>query len=72
MDEFVAWVIENKAWLFSGVGVVVIAWVVRLILGKTYASSAQTIRSSDSSTNVQAGRDVRIGTIKKGNDVEEE
>jgi len=71
LEEFVAWVIDNKQWLFSGVGLVVVAWVGRLIFKKRYASSTQTIRSGDSSTNVQAGRDVNIGTKKKGNDVEE-
>lgn len=70
MEDFVAWVIDNKEWLFSGVGVVVVAGVVRLILKKTYASSTQTIRSGDRSTNVLVGRDVSIGTKKKGNDVE--
>lgn len=72
MEDFVAWVIYNKEWLFSGVGLVVVAWVGRLIFKKTYASSTKTIRSGDGSTNVQAGRDVSIGTKKKVNDVEEE
>jgi len=70
LEKFVAWVIDNKEWLFSGVGVVVVVWVGRLIFKKTFASSTQTIRSGDSSTNVQAGRDVNIATKKKGNDVE--
>lgn len=69
--EFVDWVVDNKQWLFSGVGIVVVAWVLRLILKKRYASSIQTIRSGDTSTNVQAGRDVRIWT-KQRNDVEDE
>lgn len=72
MEDFFAWIIDNKEWLFSGVGLVVVAWVGRLIFKKTCVSSKQTIRSGDSSTNVQAGRDVSIGTKKKGNDVEEE
>ncbi len=70
MEDFVTWVIENKKWLFSGVGVVVFVWVGRLIFKKASVSSTQTIRSGDSSTNVQAGRDVNIATKKKGNDVE--
>jgi hypothetical protein len=70
LKEFVAWVVDNKQWLFSGAGFVVIAWVGRLIFKKTYPSSTQTISSGDSSTNVQAGRDVNIATKKKGNDVE--
>lgn len=69
MEDFVAWVIDNKEWLFSGVGLVVVAWVGRLIFRRTYASSTQTVRSGDSSTNVQAGRDVNIATKKMGNDV---
>jgi len=72
LDEFAAWVIDNKQWLFSGVGVVVVALMGRLIFKKRYASSTQTIRSGDSSTNVQAGRDVNIGTEQKRSDVEEE
>lgn len=70
MERILAWVIDNKEWLFSGVGLVVVAWVVRLIFKKTYASSTQTIRSGDSSTSIQAGRDIYIGIKKKKNDVE--
>ncbi|WP_353254247.1 hypothetical protein [Salinisphaera sp. PC39] len=70
MENVFAWVIDNKEWLFSGVGLAVVAWVGRLIFKKTSASSTQTIRSGDGSTNVQAGRDVNIGTKKKGNDAE--
>jgi len=71
LEDFVAWVVDNKKWLFSGVGVVVVGWVVRLIFKKTYASSTQTIRSGDGSTNVQAGRDINVGTKKTRDDVEE-
>jgi hypothetical protein len=72
LEEFFAWIFHNKEWLFSGVGLMVVAWVGRLIFKKTYASSTQTIRSGNNSTNIQAGRDVSIGMKKKGNDVEEE
>lgn len=68
MEEFVAWVIDNKQWLFSGAGLAVVAWIAGLIIKKSHSSSTQTIRSGDRSTNVQAGRDVSIGTKK--NDVE--
>lgn len=72
MEEIVDWIIKNKNWLFSGVGGVVVVWMLRLIFKKTFASSTQTIRSGDSSTNVQAGRDVNIGVKKKETDVEED
>lgn len=70
MEEFVAWIVDNKQWLFSGAGLVVLAWIGRFIFKKKYASSTQTIRSGDGSTNVQAGRDVSVGTKKKANDVD--
>ncbi len=72
MEDFVAWVIDNKQWLFSGAGLVVLVWMGRLIFKKRYGSSTQTIRSGNRSTNIQAGRDVRMGTKKKGYDVEED
>lgn len=72
MEDFIVWVIDNRHWLFSGAGLVVVAWMGRLIFKKRCASSTQTIRSGDGSTNVQAGRDVSIGPQKKRNDVEEE
>ena len=68
LEELVAWVIDNKQWLFSGAGLMVIVWMGRLIFKKS-VSSSQTIRSGDSSASIQAGRDVSIGTTKR-NDVE--
>jgi hypothetical protein len=65
LEKFIAWVIENKDWLFSGVGLTVFYWVGALFFKKTNTSSTQTIRSGDSSTNVQAGRNVNIGAKKK-------
>jgi hypothetical protein len=65
-----AWVIGNQEWLFSGGGVVLVSWLGRSLFKRMEASSAQTIHSGESSNNVQAGRDVYIGTTKKRNDVE--
>jgi len=72
LEKLISWIIDNKEWLFSGVGVVIVVWMVRFFYKKTYSSSTQTIRSGDSSTNVLAGRDVSLVTKKKENDVEEE
>lgn len=68
MLEAFDWVLKNKEWLFSGIGVVVVSWVGG-IFKKTKASSTQTIRAGNNSTNVQAGSDVSIGTMKNGSDV---
>ena len=63
--------LDNKEWLFSGVGVVVVAWIGRHFYKQWQTVSSQAIQSGDKSTNLQAGRDVNIGTKMKGNDVEE-
>jgi len=72
LEEFVSWIIDNKDWLFSGAGVVVVLWALRLIFKKTFKSSSQIIRSGNNSTNIQAGRDVKIRTTRKKSDVEDE
>ena len=76
MEKIVAWVVDNKDWLFNGAGALlifsIIGWVARLIFKKMSARPTQTIRSGDSSTNIQAGRDVNVKTKKKGNYVGED
>ncbi|MEW8051278.1 MAG: hypothetical protein AB2809_12965 [Candidatus Thiodiazotropha sp.] len=64
MDEFIKWLGANKEWIFSGVGVVLVAWIGRVIFQGRRASS-QKIRSGDKSSNIQAGRDIRIETKSK-------
>lgn len=70
MEAMLAWLVSNKEWLFSGGGVVLVSWVGRILFKRMQDSSTQTIRSGGSSNNVQAGRDVYIGTKNKSNDVE--
>lgn len=71
LEAMCAWVVDNKEWLFSGVGVVLVSWVGRILFKRMQTSSTQIIRSGDRSNNVQAGRDVSMGTKKNGNDVGE-
>ena len=70
MDQFVASVLDNKEWLFSGLGVVVIVGLWRFLRNRNGDSRSQTIRSGDHSTNVQAGHDVNI-PVKTGGDDKE-
>ncbi len=70
MNELVVWVLDNKEWLFSGVGIVVIAWIWRLFRKRKEGSVSQEIHAGDGSTNVQAGRDVKFTAKSKGNDGE--
>lgn len=69
MEEFIQWLGTNKEWIFSGVGVVLVAWIGRVIFQGRQTSS-QEIRSGDKSSNIQAGRDIRIETKSKRADVE--
>ncbi len=71
MEDFIVCITElvfaNKEWLFSGIGVMVLALVGRFFIMKRSASLTQTIHSGNSSSNIQVGRDahiVREGTMK--------
>jgi len=55
------WIIENKEWIFSGVGIFILSIIARLFIKKK-SSSKQTQKSGDNSTNYQAGGDIRIGS----------
>ena len=55
------WVNENREWLFSGVGVAIIAAALAYIRRKwRTAAVEQSVRSGDTSQNIQAGRDINI------------
>ena len=62
MGDFVAWIFDNKQWLFSGLGLALVAGVWRLVIKKRDSSFTQTIRSGDNSTNVQVGGNGNIKT----------
>ncbi|NTU45044.1 MAG: hypothetical protein HGA99_05920 [Chlorobiaceae bacterium] len=64
------WLLDNKQWLFSGVGLGIVGLIGRLFYNKQQKTSSQTIRSGNNSTNFQAGNDINIGTRTKGKDVE--
>lgn len=72
MDDLLSWIIRNKEWLFSGVGVVVVAWIGRIIYKGRQAAPTQNIRSGSNSTNIQVGRDVNINNESKRKDVGQE
>jgi len=71
IGEITAWVVDNVGLLLSGAGVV-LALISLFIFNKRRKSYTQTIRSGDSSTNMQAGRDINVGTRKTKKDVEKE
>ena len=72
MENILAWIIDNKEWLFSGVGIVIFGGLMRFIFKKTSFSSSQSIRSGENSINLQAGRNLNIGSKNKRNDSKSE
>ncbi|MGP7733482.1 hypothetical protein [Oceanimonas smirnovii] len=55
-----SWLIENKEWVFSGIGVSVLFFVLSLF--KKNFGSKQVQKSGANSTNYQAGGDINIGS----------
>lgn len=69
MDGIIAWLGDNKEWVFSGIGGTVIALMVGWLLKKRQIGSSQTIRSGSNSTNYQSGGDININKMPKKDDV---
>jgi hypothetical protein len=60
LSDALAWVIDNKEWIFGGVGVAVVTGVIAL-LRRRQNGVTQKQTSGANSTNVQAGRDINVG-----------
>ncbi|GEM77567.1 hypothetical protein [Vibrio sagamiensis] len=54
-----SWLIENKEWIFSGVGVSLIVFILSLFSKNKQLKQSQT--SGNNSKNYQAGGDIKIG-----------
>ncbi|WP_088233128.1 hypothetical protein [Bacillus cereus] len=52
------WIIQNKGWLFSGIGVVIITGIIRLVFKNKIPN--QSITSGENSHNYQSGNDLNI------------
>lgn len=55
------WIIQNKEWLFSGIGVVVLTTIVTLVTRSN--TRKQTQKVGDNSTAIQVGKDLKIGNL---------
>jgi len=60
MEKIVTWAVDNKEWLFSGLGVFVLSMLVMYFAKAKKNASSQVIRSGDQSTNVQVGGDIHV------------
>lgn len=62
------WLIENKEWLFSGIGVTILVAILGLFIRKKGEDkNTQIIKSGDNSTNIQGGEKVNINIGGKDN-----
>ncbi len=55
----VAWIVDNKEWIFGGAGVVSAVVAIITLFGRRNGSS-QSQTSGANSTNVQTGRDINL------------
>jgi hypothetical protein len=63
------WLIDNKEWVFSGIGIPICVWIITLIVKKKNAPkipvSGQSQTSGNHSTNIQGGNDVTVSMGEK-------
>lgn len=56
------WLMDNKEWVFSGIGIFVISVIVGVVT-KKQPTSTQAQKSGAHSTNFQAGGDMKVGNV---------
>jgi hypothetical protein len=59
LSDALTWVIDNKEWIFGGIGVAAIGWLFALFIRRQDGLS-QRQRSGANSTNLQSGRDINL------------
>jgi hypothetical protein len=59
--EIINWLDANKQWIFSGIGVAIIAFIIRLICNRRQTKK-QIQQSGDNSINIQVGDNLNIHT----------
>ena len=64
LKNLISYVVDNKDWIFSGIGVLAISWLLAMFK-KSRPSSRQTIKSGAKSNNVQALGDINISSKRK-------
>jgi hypothetical protein len=62
MEEIWKWVIENKSWIFDGIGVAIITGLIAIFLRRRQKDEGtkQTQVSGDNSVNIQSAGNVTI------------
>ena len=60
-NQVLDYIVNNKEWIFSGIGVAVISW----ILFRRSSSKKMTQKSGDNSTNIQVGGSINVSNKDK-------
>ena len=53
------WIMDNKEWVFSGVGVFILSTIITLMFRKSTVNQNQKV--GNNSTGIQVGRDLKVG-----------
>ena len=61
MDQVLQWIIDNKEWLFSGCGLMILGVLGRLLFKRFGSSSSQSIKTGAHSKNIQVGGNINFG-----------
>ena len=64
LSDILQFILDNKEWIFSGVGVAIVVAVAGYFFRKKSGIN-QSIKSGSNSTNIQAGQDVHINNDRK-------
>lgn len=65
LKEIIKWIVNNKEWLFSGLGIIILGGVVKKFFFKNEPTLIHKQNVSENGMAVQAGRDVIIGIDEK-------
>jgi len=62
VSEKMEWFLENREWIFSGIGVFILSLLLGILIKNKYTNKiVQKQKSGKDSTNIQAARDINIG-----------
>lgn len=64
MKDIISLIVENRAWIFEGIGVVILVGLVGWLFKRRSAASQSQI-AGDNSVNIQVGRNLRVDNKKK-------
>lgn len=65
MEAIINWLSNNKEWFFSGAGVLILGFILKMIFKDKDRTANQIQKSGKKSINIQSGRDVNVNSRNK-------